>query len=361
MIKTPPTFDKVHLKFKLNSGNYQYDDLYDVAYSFVKEGIDYEQVFGHFLMDWIDKKDYILIKTSGSTGKPKTIQVKKQAMVNSAIATGDFFNLRPGQRALHCLPSNYISGKMMLIRAMILGLELDIVNPTSEPDIIKGKHYDFCAMTPMQLFNTLDKTQNIDTIIVGGAKVTTSLKEAIANHPAKIFETYGMTETVSHFALKQLNNFSIEQSNSQQYFKILPGIFISQDDRNCLVVEAPYLSDDKIITNDVVYIHSETEFEWIGRYDNVINTGGVKVFPEQIENKLTGCIDKRYFIASEPDEVLGEKLILVIEDNTNQLDTSVFDGLEKFEKPKMIYNVEKFSETGFGKIQRKKTLEQIHL
>jgi O-succinylbenzoic acid--CoA ligase len=359
-MKTPPTFDKVHLKFKLNSGNYQYDDLYEVAYSFIKEGTPYEEVFGHFLMDWIDKKDYILINTSGSTGKPKKIQVKKQAMVNSAIATGDFFNLKPGQKALHCLPSNYISGKMMLIRAMILGLELDIVNPTSKPDIIKSRKYDFCAMTPMQLLNTLDRTQNIETIIVGGAKVTNSLNEAIENHPAKIFETYGMTETVSHLALKQLNNFTDEQRN-KPYFKVLPGISISQDERNCLIVDVPYISQDKIVTNDVVDIHSETEFEWVGRYDNVVNTGGVKVFPEQIENKLSASIDKRYIIASEPDEVLGEKLILVVEGDTNQLDPSVFDGLEKFEKPKVVYNVEKFSETGFGKIQRKKTLEQIHL
>ncbi|OYX23196.1 MAG: O-succinylbenzoic acid--CoA ligase [Flavobacteriales bacterium 32-35-8] len=361
MIKTPPTFDKVHLKFKLNSGHYTYDDLYDVAYSFIKEGEYYEEVFGHFLMDWLDKKDYITIKTSGSTGKQKTIEVKKQAMVNSAIATGDFFNLKPGNKALHCLPSNYISGKMMLIRAMILGLELDIVNPTSEPVFLKNKKYDFCAMTPMQLRNTLDRTHNIETIIVGGSKVTNSLKEAIVNHPAKIFETYGMTETVSHFALKQLNNFTDDQHNKQQHFKLLPGITISQDDRNCLVVEVPYISPDKIVTNDVVEIHSETEFEWIGRYDNVVNTGGVKVFPEQIENKLAGIIDKRYIIASEPDEVLGEKLILVVEDKTNELDPSVFDGLEKFEKPKVVYNLEKFNETGFGKIQRKKTLALLNL
>ncbi len=361
MMKINPTFDKVHLKFKLNSGNYQFDDLYDVAYSFIKEGEHYEEIFGHFLMDWLDKKDYIIIKTSGSTGKPKTIKVYKQAMVNSAIATGDFFNLKPGHKALHCLPSNYISGKMMLIRAMILGLELDIVNPTSEPYFNKNRHYDFCAMTPMQLRNTLDRTHHIETIIVGGAKVTNSLKEAIANHPAKIFETYGMTETVSHFALKQLNNFTQEQSNKQQHFKLLPSISISQDERQCLVVEVPYISKEKIVTNDVVEIHSKNEFEWVGRYDNVVNTGGVKVFPEQIENKLAGIIEKRYIIASQPDEVLGEKLILIVEDKTNELNPSVFDGLEKFERPKAVYNLEKFSETGFGKIQRKKTLALLNL
>ena len=359
--KTPPTFEKVHLKFKLNSGNYQYKDLYDVAYSFIKEGLPYEEVFGHFLMDWLDKKDHIIINTSGSTGTPKRIEVKKQAMVNSAIATGDFFNLRPGNKALHCLPSNYISGKMMLIRAMILGLELDIVDPTSKPYFNKNRHYDFCAMTPMQLKNTLDRTHNIETIIVGGAKVTKSLNEAIKNHPAKIFETYGMTETVSHFAVKKLNNFSEAERGKKQYFKLLPGITISQDDRNCLIVNAPYVSDEDIITNDIVEIHSENEFEWIGRYDNVVNTGGVKVFPEQIENKLAGKIMKRYIIASEPDEVLGEKLILVVEGDTTELDMSVFDGLEKFEKPKAIYNLNKFVETGFGKIQRKQTLALLGL
>src|SRR5690606_9833108 len=166
--------------------------------------------------------------------KPKTIQVKKQAMVNSAIATGDFFNLTPGNKALHCLPSNYISGKMMLIRAMILGLELDIINPTSNPYFNHSRHYDFCAMTPMQLRNTLDRTYNIKTIIVGGAKVTNSLKEAISEHPAHIFETYGMTETVSHLALKKLNNFGEQELDKKQHFTILPSIKISQDNRKCL-------------------------------------------------------------------------------------------------------------------------------
>jgi o-succinylbenzoate---CoA ligase len=360
--KTTPTFDKVHLKFKLNSGNYQFDDLYDVAYSFIKEGEPYEEVFGHFLMDWLDTKDYILIKTSGSTGKPKTIKVKKQAMVNSAIATGDFFNLTPGNKALHCLPSNYISGKMMLIRAMILGLELDIINPTSNPYFNSNRHYDFCAMTPMQLRNTLNRTYNIKTIIVGGAKVTNSLKEAISQHPAHIFETYGMTETVSHFALKKLNNFSEEGLDKKQHFTLLPSIEISQDDRKCLIVKAPYVSDEKIITNDIVDIHSENEFEWIGRFDNIVNTGGIKVSPEQIENKLAGKINQRYIIASRPDEVLGEKLILVVEDETNTvIDESVFNALEKFEKPKEIFVLKEFVQTGFGKIQRKQTLALLNL
>ncbi|MBT8273591.1 MAG: AMP-binding protein, partial [Bacteroidia bacterium] len=193
-----PTFDKVHNKFKLNAITYGYHDLTDIGYSLVKEGEPYGKVIGRFLLDWMDDKDHIIVMTSGSTGRPKPIKIKKQAMVNSAIATGDFFNLKPGDKALMCLPADYIAGKMMLIRGLILGLELDVVQPSLNPEINTNKVYDFCAMLPAQLCNSIAAIDNFKTIIVGGAAISNELLDKIQSAKPKIFETYGMTESITH-------------------------------------------------------------------------------------------------------------------------------------------------------------------
>nr|WP_321235594.1 AMP-binding protein [uncultured Psychroserpens sp.] len=349
-----PKFDKIHLRFKLNGINYNHEDLKEVAYSLVKEGESYEQVIGNFLLDWLDERDYVLTNTSGSTGLPKSIKIKKQQMVNSSVMTGDFFGLQPGDKALHCLPSQYIAGKMMLVRAMILGLELDMAPPSSIPSYDHLKHYDFCAMIPLQLQNSLDRLQQIKTVIVGGARVSKTLIRSLQNLETAVFETYGMTETVSHIAVRQLN-----KTSEMQPFKLLRDISVSKDDRDCLVINAPALSEDSIFTNDVVEMKSGNEFEIIGRYDNMINSGGVKLFPELIEAKLQDKIEQRFFIASENDKVLGEKVVLVLESETKDLDISLFSNLEKFEVPRTIYNTPKFIETSNGKIQRQKNIEAI--
>ena len=343
-----PNYKNVHLKFKLNNHHYSFEDLMEVAYSFVKEGEPYQQELGGFLLDWLDKEDYVVAKTSGSTGKPKKLKIKKQAMVNSAIMTGDFFKVEPGDKMLYCLPSNFIAGKMMIVRALILGLELDMVEPSSNPIIDYRKHYDFCAMTPMQLSNFLNHVDHFKTIIIGGSRVPKTLINAVKDITCHVYETYGMTETVTHIAIKKLNNFESE-SHSNNYFKTLPGVKISQDDRDCLVIEAPKLYEGKIVTNDIVKIHSENTFEWLGRFDNVVNSGGIKLYPEEIE----------FFIASEDDETLGDKLILIVEGEENSINKSVFEGLDKYEIPKVIYYVPKFSETLSGKIHRKNTLKLL--
>ena len=352
-----PNYTKVHLKFKLNGINYKQDGLRDVAYTFVKEGLPYQEKLGEFLLDWLDNNDYVKVKTSGSTGKPKKIKIKKQAMVNSAIATGDFFNLKPGDKVLHCLPTNFIAGKMMMIRAIILGLELDLVAPKALPPIDYEKDYSFCAFTPMQLEHFAKYLKKIKTVIVGGGQVSKPIIDAIKNVKSNIYETYGMTETVSHIAVKKLNNF--EDSSTSTCFKTLPNILVSVDDRNCLVVNAPHLSEEKIITNDIVEIYSETSFNWLARFDNVINSGGIKLYPEQIEKKLEGKIEDLFFIASKPDNTLGEKLILVVETKQKTFDTSIFNTLDKYEKPKEIIMLKKFVKTASGKINRIKTLASI--
>tara|TARA_R110002126_G_scaffold200763_5_gene348330 strand:- start:1804 stop:2877 length:1074 start_codon:yes stop_codon:yes gene_type:complete len=354
-----PNYTNVHLKFKLDNLSYTYEDLMEVAYSYVKEGLPYQYELGNFLLDWLDDKDYVIVKTSGSTGKPKKLKIKKEAMVNSAIATGDFFNLKPGNKVLHCLPSNFIAGKMMIVRAIILGLELDMVEPSVLPRIDYEKDYDFCAFTPMQLKNFAKYLKSIKTVIVGGGRVSNAIIDLIKDKKPHVYETYGMTETVSHIAVKKLNNFLGQEE--EQYFATLPGIKLSQDERGCLVIDAPNLSDSKIVTNDIVELKSDSSFEWLGRYDNVVNSGGVKLFPEQIESKLQDKIKGEFFIASKEDDTLGEKLILVIEGNKNDIDDTIFDGLDKYEKPKEIYAISKFKETTSGKIHRKKTLEALNL
>ena len=352
-----PDYTKVHVRFKLNDYHYSHEDLMEVAYSFVKEGDDYEKELGEFLLDWLDQHDYIIVRTSGSTGKPKEIKIKKEAMIKSAIATGDFFNLYPGKKVLHCLPSNFIAGKMMIVRAIVLGLELDIVEPAALPRIDYEKDYEFCAFTPMQLKNFAKYFNKIKTVIVGGGRVSDSIKALIQDKKPMVYETYGMTETVSHIAVKKINNFT--DSETKTYFNTLPGITVSTDDRDCLVIDAPELLDEKVITNDIVKIHSDTSFEWLGRFDNVINSGGIKLYPEVIENKLQCKIKQQFFITSIPDETLGEKAILIIEGTDNTLDEAIFDGLDKYEKPKAVYAVAKFIDTASGKIHRKNTLEQI--
>jgi O-succinylbenzoic acid--CoA ligase len=358
-----PTFKNIHLKFKLDGNYFDREGLKEVAYGYVKEGKPYEKVLGDFLIDWLDEKEYVTVFTSGSTGKPKSIRLNKQAMVHSALATGDFFGIKPSDSALQCLPSNFIAGKMMLIRAMILGLSLDLVAPTSNPLENQYKHYDFCAMVPIQVENSLEQLHQIKTLIVGGAPASKTLIESLQNVSTKVFATYGMTETITHIAAKPLNKLP---KGSIANYKTLPNIQISTDDRNCLVIDAPRITNEKIVTNDVVQLISETEFDWLGRFDNVINSGGVKLHPEQIEEKLSPFISGRYFVTGIDDMQLGEKLILLIEDTAQSIDVS--DMLEnikqskkfsKFEIPKMIYTIKNFTETNTGKVQRSKTVASI--
>ena len=197
--------------------------------------------------------------------------------------------------------------------------------------------------------------------MVGGAVVSRKLKDKIQKCPSNIFETYGMTETVTHIAARRLNNFDRSPISKEEwhYFTAMTNVRISQDLRGCLVIDAPFVSSKELITNDLVKIHSETTFDWLGRIDNVINSGGVKIFPEQIESKLSEFMDQRYLIASEEDETLGQRVILVIEGGQHDLDKTIFKVLDKFEVPKQIYYLPTFVDTFSGKVQREETLKLI--
>lgn len=347
IIMSKLTHKNVHNYFKLNGYHLNGKDLCRVGYSYIKEGDVYERAIGEFLLDWFDDKDYIEMTTSGTTGLPKLVRLEKQAMIQSALATGDFFGLEPGNKALLCLPVRFIAGKMMLVRSLILGLDLDIVSPSTEPLARNSTQYDFVAMVPLQVQNSIEGLKNVKKLIIGGAKMDSALEEKLLPLKTEIYETYGMTETITHIAAKKVGD---------SVFSILPNVTIAKDDRGCLVISIPSVSDEPIVTNDLVELVNENQFIFLGRIDNVINSGGVKLIPEQIEAKLIGKIDARFFVTGIPDTVLGEKLILVIEGEKQEFASDFFDVLDKFEKPKEIVFVPKFKENENGKLLRKPSL-----
>lgn len=342
------THNNVHNYFRLNGYHLNAKDLCQIAYSFIKEGDSYEQSIGEFFLDWFDKKDYIEMTTSGTTGLPKLVRLQKQAMIQSALATGDFFDLKPGDKALLCLPTQFIAGKMMLVRSLILGLELDVVSPSLHPLELNTTTYDFVAMVPLQVQNSIAGLSKVRKLIIGGAKLDSALEEKLLPLKTEIYETYGMTETITHIAAKRLGD---------SVFSILPNVKISQDDRQCLVINVATISDEPIVTNDLVELLNEKQFKFLGRIDNVINSGGVKLIPEQIEAKLIGKINSRFFVTGLPDTTLGEKLVLVVEGEKQEFATDFFDVLGKYEKPKEIVFVSKFKENENGKLLRKPTLQ----
>lgn len=346
-----PNYKNIHNRFKINGFHLDKEALFQLAYSFIKEGEIFEKEIGEFLLDWLDDSDTIQLMTSGTTGEPKLITLEKQAMVLSAIATADFFDLHPGDKALLCLPTRYIAGKMMLVRAFTVGLELDIMPSSSHLDnLLPQNVYDFVALVPMQAQQSISKLNQFKKIIIGGAPVSRSLSEALQNLKCEAYETYGMTETITHIAARKIN---------ESTFKVLPNINIATDDRNCLIITAPEISSTPIVTNDIVEISNKNEFKWLGRFDNVINSAGIKLFPEQIAAKLASDITQRFFIAGVFDETLGQKVILVIEGEEYAIDKALFEILDKYEKPKEIYFVPSFYMTETNKINIKKTLSKI--
>lgn len=347
------SYKQPHTSFKLEGFFYDNTGLSSLAERLIMEGEDYQVSLGRFITQWIDASSEIKLQTSGSTGTPKTVLMSKQAMVNSAIATGNYFKLKPGNAVLSCLPFQYIAAKMMFVRAYVLGLELDCIKPNSSPLKALSRNYDFCALVPLQLENSLEYLIHIKTIIVGGAKLSNGLKSKLKNASSNIYETFGMTETVSHIAVKNI-------SASSSVFEVLPSVSIGVDSRNCLCIEAPHIVSTPIQTNDVVNIISKTTFEWIGRYDSIINSGGLKIAPEQLEQQLEGFIKERFFISSQKDNVLGEIVVIVIERSV-PYKTLYFETLEPTRRPKRIYYVDKFKETVSGKIKRKETLDLVIL
>ena len=226
-------YKKLHPRFTLNSISYSELDLLQEAQRLVKKGEVFEKSIGSFLLEWLNEESTVLVTTSGSTGKPKQIRLQKKLMINSALATATFFNLKEGNTALHCLPTDFIAGKMMLVRAMVIGLELYCVSPSCL-SLENSTKYDFAAMVPLQLEASLVNINYIKKLLIGGATMPKGLKEKVQNKTTAIFETYGMTETITHIAVKPINKTAIAASamgnvlseNLLETFKILPNITI---------------------------------------------------------------------------------------------------------------------------------------
>jgi O-succinylbenzoic acid--CoA ligase len=347
----------VHPKFKLNGLSYQFDDLYELAVDFEKSQTLHEIEIGKFLIEWLNNNNYISVPTSGSTGVPKKINILKAHTVNSAIATGTFFELPSETRALLCLPASYIAGKMMLVRAIILGWDLYIKAPEKDAITQYDRDYDFVAMVPYQVHYSLKSLNKIKKLIIGGGAISVDLNDQLQHVDTEVFATYGMTETITHIAVRRINGLA-----KSDYYNALPNVKFSLDKRDCLVIEASEVSDDKVVTNDLVKIISPSSFQYLGRIDNVVNSGGVKLFPEQIEAKLAKFIDVQFIIASEKNQTLGEQLILILEEDSSELIPDIktaFSTLSNYERPKKVYSFSKFPFTETGKIKRSELLDNL--
>lgn len=297
-----------------------------------------------FVSEWNNQSDSINLKTSGSTGSPKIITALKKNLVQSASYTTNFLGLKERNSALCCLPIDFIAGKMMFIRAIQAKLDLYYTQPSLKPLENLKSEIDFCAMTPMQVENSLDKIHLVKKVIIGGAQISNSLAEKLKGFSNEIYETFGMTETFSHFALRK-----ISQNNTDDFFTVFPEFQISIDERSCLKVKTPYYKNE-LQTNDIVEI-KENKFKFIGRADFIINSGGIKLNPEQIENKLQKQIRGEFIISSLSDKVLGKKLILVVNQKQEKYNFDYLN-LSKYEIPKEVYLIDSFEKTKTGKIIR---------
>lgn len=345
------TSQHFHPAFTFNGLEYESaEDLRSFAERLAKDGDDHEISIGIFIQQWLDEKDYVKVKTSGSTGKPKTVKLRKTHMINSAQATGTFFKLGEKNTALLCLSANYIAGKMMLVRALTMGWNLHVVAPEKDAITQYDNDYDFVAMVPYQVMHSINDLAKVKKLIIGGGPISTELEEKLQQVTTEIFATYGMTETITHVAVRRLNGPARATE-----FSGLPGVRFTTDDRGCLVINAPHVAEEAVVTNDMVELHSPTRFSWLGRIDNVINSGGVKIFPEQLEKILEAFIDIPFIIASEADEALGERVILILEHDGQKSLTNysqAFEHLPKFERPKKVYTLSKFPYTETSKIKR---------
>ena len=326
---------------------------------------DLEEIL-EFVVDWSNTKDWIQARTSGSTGRPKNIKIKKEHILASALRTLNFLDLKPENSALLCMPNKFIGGKMMIARSIIGALDLHIAESTSLPETPEGKSIDFAALVPMQLFNITEDAEataswkKVKKIIVGGGQVDPRLEERTKDWPNEIYESFGMTETISHVALRRVNG-----SGEREPFMVLDGIEIKSDERECLVLKSELLPDNPLVTNDIIKMVDEKSFHWVGRADNMINSGGVKIIPEVIEKLAKPMLNTKFFFAGLPDEKLGEQVVLIIEgqplskDDQNLLTEDLRSALHKYEMPKVIHYLDSFEETENGKLQRKDTLKAL--
>ena len=332
-----------------------------------------------FLQEWNSPSETLLVHTSGSTGKPKPMWVEKQRMLNSAHITCDFLGLRPGDSALLCLSLDYIAGKMMVVRSIERKLRLFSVKPSGHPlsdeSLTKmvEMDFDFVAMVPMQVYNTLqvpqerERLSRIKHLIIGGGAIDDALAEELRSLPGAVWSTYGMTETLSHIALRRLNG-----EEASEWYQPFDSVGVSLNSDGCLVIDAPLVCSEPLVTNDIAEIkqqetssHSSDAssslktssphvlFRIKGRKDNVICSGGIKIQIEEVENLLRQHLDAPFLLAKKKDEKFGEIAVLVTESGDLEgVEAICRQVLPKYWVPRQYLHFDQLPMTETGKPKR---------
>lgn len=310
--------------------------------------------YANFLEEFISNKE-LTIHTSGTTGERKKMLVTRHQMQLSANATLAFFNLCPGDHVFLNLSCEFIAGKMMLIRAIEGKLNCFLAEPASDPSDKIDKQFSFAPFVPLQIKSLLTsgKISHFDKVLIGGGKVDEDLINELIKSGANAFESFGMTETLTHFAIKKVS------PKKEESFTVLNGFEISKSNSNNLVIESNPITGRKITTNDIIDLKGKNNFIWKGRSDNLINSGGVKLIPEEIETKISKHISVPFVLVGLADEILGEKIVLVLE-STRTVDLNIINTeLEKFEKIKTQKCLDRFPRTISGKIKRKEIIKLL--
>ena len=305
-----------------------------------------------FLKEWCNDSPTVLVHTSGSTGKPKPMYVEKRRMEASARITCEFLGLKPGDTALLCMSLDYIAGKMMVVRALTCGLRLITVEPCGCPSW--DEDIDFAAMVPMQVYNLLqtdegrERLMRIRHLIIGGGAIDDALARVLIGFPNQVWSTYGMTETLSHIALRRLSG-----PEASEWYTPFEGVSLSQTEEGCLVIDAPAVHDGPLVTNDMAEL-SEGRFRIIGRKDNVICSGGIKIQIEEVERLLKPHLQAPFMITKRPDTKFGEQVVLLTESQEMNIIKGVCQkNLPKYWQPRIYLYVNQLPMTETGKPARK--------
>ena len=307
-----------------------------------------------FLSEWNNPSPYVHVQTSGSTGTPKPMLVEKSRMLASARITNDFLGLHPDDTALLCMSLDYIAGKMMVVRALERHLNLVTVEPSGHPLCHTGD-ISFAAMVPLQVYNSLqvpeerERLKQIKHLIIGGGAIDDDLADELKTFPNAVWSTYGMTETLSHIALRRLSG-----SDASDWYTPFPSVTVSLSDESTLIIDAPEVCADRLITNDIAKIFSDnSKFRIIGRKDNTICSGGLKIQPEELERQLRPYMRVPYLISKRPDSKFGEIVVLLTEgpiDDARQICERV---LPKYHHPRAYVHVVHIPLTATGKPARR--------
>ena len=332
--------------------------MLNYAYTQLRDGwtlTPWKKEIFYFIIDWLSESETVKVTTSGSTGTPKTLLLNKEYVKKSAEATNRFFELKKGDKALLCLPVKYIAGKLMIVRALEGMYNLFCVEPSLTPSFDETT-IDFAAMTPAQVSSLLDNREGysllerIGRLIIGGDQISPSLEERLQTLKTKVWHTYGMTETITHIALRRVNGRKAASS-----FFPMEHVSLSQQNGR-LVIHAPTIGVRQMITNDLVEFNEDGSFKVLGRKDNVVISGGVKLFPEVIEKKLENICKKPFYFSGVSDDKLGTKLVMYVESvepvDLQKLKYSIASVVDKFENPKKIIVKKSFNRTISGKIIR---------